>query len=46
MRDIRCSFKTLSGTLHFTENEKDIFSHPANNRVTEIQLIIEKVRKL
>ena len=46
MRDIRCSFKTLSGTLHFTENEKNIVNQPANNRVTEIQLIIEKVRKL
>lgn len=38
--------KTLSGILHFTENEKNIVNQPANNRVTEIQLIIEKEQKL
>lgn len=45
MREIRCSFKALSGTLHFTENEKDIVNQPANNRVTEIQLINKKEQK-
>lgn len=30
MRDIRRTFKTLYGTLHFTENEKDIVNQHAN----------------
>lgn len=33
MRDIRRTFKTLAGMLHFTENEKDIVNQHANKSI-------------
>lgn len=33
MRDIRRAFKTLSGMLHFTENEKYIVNQHANKSI-------------
>ncbi|MDE9621635.1 hypothetical protein [Citrobacter portucalensis] len=33
MRDIGKTFKTLSGMLHFTENEKDIVNQHANKSI-------------
>ncbi|HED5898410.1 TPA: hypothetical protein R5R89_004470 [Salmonella enterica] len=33
MHDIRRTFKTLSGMLHFTENEKDIVNQHANKSI-------------
>ncbi|WP_409365282.1 site-specific integrase [Citrobacter portucalensis] len=33
MRDIRRTFKTLSGMLHFNENEKDIVNQHANKSI-------------
>lgn len=46
MRDIRRTFKTLSGTLHFTENEKDIVNQHANKIIEKhydrYDYIIEK----
>lgn len=33
MRDIRRTFKTLSGMLQFTENEKDIVNQHANKSI-------------
>lgn len=33
MRDIRRTFKSLSGMLHFTENEKDIVNQHANKSI-------------
>lgn len=33
MRDIRRTFKTLSGMLNFTENEKDIVNQHANKSI-------------
>lgn len=33
MRDIRRTFKSLSGMLHFTANEKDIVNQHANKSI-------------
>lgn len=33
MHDIKRTFKTLSGMLHFTENEKDIVNQHANKSI-------------
>lgn len=33
MRDIRRTFKSLSGMLHFTENEKDIVNQHSNKNI-------------
>jgi hypothetical protein len=49
MRDIRRTFKTLSGTLHFTENEKDIVNQHANkiigkNIMTDMIILLRNVK--
>lgn len=33
MRDIRRTFKTLAGMLHYTENENDIVNQHANKSI-------------
>ncbi|WP_181012897.1 hypothetical protein [Citrobacter amalonaticus] len=49
LRDIRRTFKTLSGMLHFTENEKEIINQHANSSIGKkhydrYDYIIEKKR--
>ncbi|HAS1783983.1 TPA: integrase [Enterobacter cloacae] len=35
MRDLRRTFKTLSGMLHFTENERDIVNQYVNKKISK-----------
>ncbi|MGM8756088.1 hypothetical protein ACS6JK_18605 [Enterobacter chuandaensis] len=35
MRDIRRTFKTLGGMLHFTENERDIVNQHVNKTISK-----------
>ncbi|QMR74317.1 hypothetical protein [Enterobacter sp. RHBSTW-00175] len=35
MRDIRRTFKTLAGMLHFTENERDIVNQHVNKTTSK-----------
>ncbi|MGR5943785.1 hypothetical protein [Enterobacter sp. C4G1] len=35
MRDIRRTFKTLAGMLHFTENERDIVNQHVNKTISK-----------